>query len=421
MNVLGIVLFALALTASIVFHEAGHFVTARHYGMRASKFFVGFGPTLWSVKKGETEYGVKGIPIGGFVKIEGMTSLDEIDPADEKRAFRNASARARAVVMIAGSVAQFVLALFLIYLTLVAFGTWQASATTVGGTSCVSVTTTECAGRTVRHRRRRRASRRATKSSALTVWRSPTGPSSPSSCATTAPVLRPWSSSATASSSRCGPNLVAVQRDRATGGAGHRLGRRDRAVPGPGERGLRAAVGSPGDVRHRRFGLRRDVRPSSPRRSTTSVRSSATTVTPKASSAWWVRPASAVTWSPLEDTSASERVATFVLLVAGINIAVGVFNLLPLLPLDGGHLAVLGFEQGRHGAPPAVRLQRPGAPGRLRQAPPHDLRHGGDPARIQPAGALSRHRQPDQARVTRAVAFLCRAPRNPAPPPPDSQ
>nr|MDT0664964.1 site-2 protease family protein [Micromonospora sp. DSM 115978] len=78
MNTLGIVLFALALTASIVFHEAGHFVTARHYGMKASKFFVGFGPTLWSFKKGETEYGVKGFPIGGFVKIEGMTSLDKI-------------------------------------------------------------------------------------------------------------------------------------------------------------------------------------------------------------------------------------------------------------------------------------------------------------------------------------------------------
>ena len=68
---LGVVAFAAALLISVCLHEAGHFITARHYGMKASRFFVGFGPTLWSRVRGETEYGIKAIPAGGFVKIGG--------------------------------------------------------------------------------------------------------------------------------------------------------------------------------------------------------------------------------------------------------------------------------------------------------------------------------------------------------------
>ena len=75
----GILAFIVALLVSVMLHEAGHFFTARHYGMKATQFFVGFGPTLLSRTKGETEYGVKAIPAGGFVKIVGMTPLEEVD------------------------------------------------------------------------------------------------------------------------------------------------------------------------------------------------------------------------------------------------------------------------------------------------------------------------------------------------------
>src|ERR1700742_2243688 len=96
-------------------HEAGHFATAKHYGMKASRFFVGFGPTIWSFRRGETEYGVKAIPAGGFVKIEGMTALEELAPEDEDRAFYKQPAGKRTVVLVAGSVVHFVIAIVLVF------------------------------------------------------------------------------------------------------------------------------------------------------------------------------------------------------------------------------------------------------------------------------------------------------------------
>ncbi len=74
---LAITVFAVSLLVAIMLHEFGHFVTARRFGMRADRFFLGFGPTLWSIRRGETEYGVKAIPAGGFVRIRGMTPMDE--------------------------------------------------------------------------------------------------------------------------------------------------------------------------------------------------------------------------------------------------------------------------------------------------------------------------------------------------------
>jgi membrane-associated protease RseP (regulator of RpoE activity) len=83
----------------VVLHEAGHFLTARRFGMKATHFFAGFGPTLWSRQRGETEYGLKAIPAGGFVKIVGMTPLEEIAPEDESRAFYKQSPGKKAIVL----------------------------------------------------------------------------------------------------------------------------------------------------------------------------------------------------------------------------------------------------------------------------------------------------------------------------------
>ena len=57
--------------------------------MKVTEFFVGFGPRLWSFTRGETEYGVKAVPLGGYCRIIGMTNLEEVEPEDEPRAYRN--------------------------------------------------------------------------------------------------------------------------------------------------------------------------------------------------------------------------------------------------------------------------------------------------------------------------------------------
>lgn len=90
------------LLVSIVLHEFGHYWTARKCGMKATEFFVGFGPRLWSVRRGETEFGIKPIPAGAYVKIIGMNDFEEVDPADEPRTYRQQSAPKRMAVVLAG-------------------------------------------------------------------------------------------------------------------------------------------------------------------------------------------------------------------------------------------------------------------------------------------------------------------------------
>ncbi|WP_144118948.1 M50 family metallopeptidase [Catellatospora sichuanensis] len=108
MNALGITLFALVILISVSLHEAGHMGTAKAFGMKVTRYFVGFGPTLWSFRRGETEYGVKGIPLGGFVKIVGMTPQDE--DADDPKAMWRFPVWKRSIVMSAGSIVHFILA-----------------------------------------------------------------------------------------------------------------------------------------------------------------------------------------------------------------------------------------------------------------------------------------------------------------------
>lgn len=116
MELLGILAFVLALLISVMFHEFGHFITARKFGMRVSEFFVGFGKRIWSITRGETEYGVKAIPAGGYCRIEGMTPTDEMPDGEENRAFWRASSLKKLVVLSAGSFAHFLLGFLLIFL-----------------------------------------------------------------------------------------------------------------------------------------------------------------------------------------------------------------------------------------------------------------------------------------------------------------
>jgi len=137
---LGVVIFVVAVLISVILHEAGHFLTAKKFGMQATQFFIGFGPTLWSTTRGETEYGIKALPFGAFVRITGMTTLDEVDPADEPRSMRNKPAWQRAIVMVAGSFMHFALAFVLLLGLALGIGqaNYNANTNSIGAVSpCV--------------------------------------------------------------------------------------------------------------------------------------------------------------------------------------------------------------------------------------------------------------------------------------------
>src|SRR5437588_9966690 len=111
-----------ALIAIVMLHEFGHFVTAKWAGMKVSEYFFGFGPRLWSIRKGETEYGIKAIPVGGYVRILGMNNLEQVDPEDEPSTYRQKSYPRRLLVACAGSAMHFLIAFLLLVVIWAAVG-----------------------------------------------------------------------------------------------------------------------------------------------------------------------------------------------------------------------------------------------------------------------------------------------------------
>ena len=115
MSALGVGIFIIALLLMILIHEAGHFFTAKWFGIKVEEFFVGFGPRLWSTKRGETEYGIKALPLGGYVRIAGMNPFQEPAPEDLPRTFGAKPPWQRAIVLVAGSLTHFLLAIILLW------------------------------------------------------------------------------------------------------------------------------------------------------------------------------------------------------------------------------------------------------------------------------------------------------------------
>jgi membrane-associated protease RseP (regulator of RpoE activity) len=132
LDAIGWLIFLVVLLFSVMLHESGHFVTAKAFGMKCTRYFIGFGPTLWSTWRGETEYGIKAFPVGGFVKIVGMTSIDEVDAEDEPRSFRRAPGWQRLIVLAAGSFMHFVLAAVMIFVLAFGIGIENDNTTQLG-------------------------------------------------------------------------------------------------------------------------------------------------------------------------------------------------------------------------------------------------------------------------------------------------
>src|SRR5918996_1728732 len=118
----GILIFVAGVFLMIFVHELGHFLTAKRFGIKVQEFFIGFGPRLWSFRRGETEYGLKAIPVGGYVKIAGMNPLEEPPPEDRPRLFTSKPRWQRAIVLVAGAVSHFLLAFLLLALFFGAIG-----------------------------------------------------------------------------------------------------------------------------------------------------------------------------------------------------------------------------------------------------------------------------------------------------------
>jgi membrane-associated protease RseP (regulator of RpoE activity) len=114
-----------AFALLIMLHETGHFLTAKRAGMKVTEFFVGFGPRLWSFRRGETEYGVKVFPLGGYCRIIGMTNLEEVAPEEEERTYRSKPWHQRVLVAFAGPATNLMIAVVLMFTVLFFAGDYR--------------------------------------------------------------------------------------------------------------------------------------------------------------------------------------------------------------------------------------------------------------------------------------------------------
>ena len=134
------IVVVLSFVSMLVFHELGHYLAARWTGMQVTEFFIGFGPRLWSVQRGETEYGIKAIPAGAYVRITGMSNLETVPPDLEHRTYRAQSYPRRMAVAVAGSATHFLVAVLLLATLFGAVGRpdpaeWTVSEVVAGSTA----------------------------------------------------------------------------------------------------------------------------------------------------------------------------------------------------------------------------------------------------------------------------------------------
>jgi membrane-associated protease RseP (regulator of RpoE activity) len=340
---IGWAIFIAALLISITLHEAGHLVTAKKFGMKATQFFAGFGPTIWSRQKGETEYGIKAVPLGGFVKIIGMTSLEDVDPEDESRSLRSKPGWQRVIVLAAGSAMHFVLAAVLLFGLFLGVGLASQNTTKVGIIdSCVpaSETATACGSNDPRSPARLAGLREGDKIVAFA-----------------GKPVHSWTDLASAIRAKKVGSVVAVtvQRD----GKLMTLDAKLAAIKGRSG----GFLGVSPAIVYTRVGPARAAAATGSFVGTV-VSGSAAVITelPRAIPKLFAHDRSNTAGGKVTSIVGAgdatgqviganfgwqEKVTFTVLIIASLNIFVGLFNLLPLLPLDGGHIAVVLYERLR--------------------------------------------------------------------------
>jgi RIP metalloprotease RseP len=304
-------------------HEFGHYITARKFGMRISEFFLGFGKRIWSFQRGETEFGLKAIPAGGYCKIEGMAPNDEMPEGEEGRAFYKASSAKKLIVLGAGSFLHFVLGFLLLFLLFVGIGTNQVLPviSEVVSNSAAQAAGIQAGDEIV-----------AINGKKVTEWYKDVEA-----------IRQSQGAELTLDLNRDGELLTIVTNARLTDVDGTK----------------RYVLGIINDVGLKRSSVLLSVKNSAIVTKsflTESVKSLAKL--PEKIPALWgatvrgeerdanglvgVVGVARVSGQAVgsDKLTPMERLATFVLIVASLNIFVGIFNLLPILPLDGGHMAV---------------------------------------------------------------------------------
>jgi membrane-associated protease RseP (regulator of RpoE activity) len=365
--VVGVVIFAFGLLFSVCLHEAGHMGVAKILGMRVSRYFVGFGPTVFSFRRGETEYGLKAIPAGGFVSIDGMSPhVLDIPAEHEQQAFWRASPWKRTAVMLAGSVTHFLLAIVLLWLAFSAFGIQRSAAPDTAPARLAAISDCVVVGYDTAADGNLRGCRSG-------------DPQAPARAAglqkgdvVTAVGTRPTPTLADFQAALRGvdgtrPVQVTYTRDGAT--------RTATVTPVVAQRPPPGATDTSRLVATPTIGVVGDLPTSTVRQGPIeglgSAFSTSGSMVKATFSALGSIPAKVPALvdalfggerdpnSPVSVVGASRAggeilsnqgvggVAFFIALLAGTNIFLGVFNLVPLPPLDGGHIAVMWFERIR--------------------------------------------------------------------------
>jgi membrane-associated protease RseP (regulator of RpoE activity) len=351
--IIGVVLFALCIGASLALHEAGHLLSAKAFGMKVRRYFIGFGPRVWSFRRGETEYGLKAVPVGGFCEIAGMTTLDEVDPEDEPRAMWRQKTWKRTVVMATGPFTHFLLGFVVLYVMAVTFGLPNVAEKPVLSqvSACVHDATTnaQVVEQTCRPGESGPAQAAGLRGGDEVV--SVGGVSTPT-----------WSAMVEKIQHSEGPTPFVVRRGDQTLRLTVDIPRVDRPVTSTdgrteiaqvGVAGVSAttsfdytawsAVGGTVSFAGDLFGQTFQKLVQFPQRIPAVInaifggeRDSETPVSVVGASRIGGEAVEAGLWQ------------LFLLLLAGLNFFMGVFNLLPLLPLDGGHIAVTWYEHIRN-------------------------------------------------------------------------
>ena len=323
MEILGILAFVVALLLSVMVHEFGHYITARKFNMKVTEFFLGFGKRIWSFRKGETEYGIKAIPAGGYCKISGMTPDEVMEPGEESRAFYIARSSKKLIVLGAGSFLHFVLGIVLLFTLLAG----------VGVNSLTSVV------------------KEVVPDSSAVVAGFQQGDEIQS---INGEEVTDWGRGVELIRASNGGELTfTVIRD----GQSLDLRATPRLTDVGGEK--RYVLGIINEVGTKRFGILKAGEESLSITGSMTVQSlkSLALLPAKIPELWGqtfggeerdadglvgVVGVARVSGETLAsgDQNWSQRIGTFLLIIASLNIFVGVFNLLPILPLDGGHMAV---------------------------------------------------------------------------------